>query len=38
MNYIYITNLNTFGSNVILTLKIMDLKNVALTKKLFIFM
>jgi hypothetical protein len=32
MNFFYITNLSTFGSNVFLTLKIMDFKNVALTK------
>ncbi len=32
MNFFYITNLSTFGSNAFLTLKIMDFKNVALTK------
>ncbi len=30
MNFFYITNLSTFGSNVLLTLKIMDVKNVTL--------
>jgi hypothetical protein len=34
----FITNLNTFGSNMFLTLKMMDFENVALIKKLFIFM
>jgi hypothetical protein len=38
MKIIYITNLNTFGSNVLLTLQIMDFENVVLTKKMFIFM
>jgi hypothetical protein len=32
MKIVYITNLSTFGSNVLLTLKIMDFENVALTK------
>ncbi len=31
-SFFYITNLSTFGSNVLLTLKIMDFENVALTK------
>jgi len=30
--FFYITNLSTFGSNVLLTLKIMDFENVALKK------
>jgi hypothetical protein len=30
---VFITNLNTFGSKVLLTLKIMDFENVLLTKK-----
>jgi hypothetical protein len=29
----FITHFNTFGSNVLLTLKIMDFENVLLTKK-----
>jgi hypothetical protein len=33
----YITHLSAFGSNMLLTLKIMDFKNVVLTK-LYIFM
>jgi hypothetical protein len=33
-----IINLSTFGSNVFLTLKTMDLKNVALTKVTHIYM
>jgi hypothetical protein len=32
MNFFYITHLNTFGSKVFLTFKIMDFENVALTK------
>jgi len=32
MKIIFIIDLNTFGSNVLLTLKIMDFQNVALTK------
>jgi hypothetical protein len=32
MKIIFITNLNTFGSKVLLTLKIMDFENVPLTK------
>jgi len=40
MRYIYIyiiTNLSTFGSNVFLTLKIMDFENLALTKVIHIY-
>ncbi len=33
----YITNLNTFGSNVFLTLKIMDFEILALTKVVHIY-
>jgi hypothetical protein len=36
MKIVFITHLNTFGSKVFLTFKIMDFKNVILTK-LFIF-
>jgi hypothetical protein len=32
MKIVFITNLNTFGSNMFLTLKIMDFENVVLTK------
>ncbi len=32
MKIIFITNLNTFGSNLFLTFKIMDFENVPLTK------
>jgi hypothetical protein len=32
MKIIFITNLNTFDSNMLLILKMMDFKNVALTK------
>jgi len=32
-----ITNLNTFGSNMFLTLKIVDFENVALTKVVHIY-
>jgi hypothetical protein len=32
MNLFFITNLSTFGSNMFLTLKIMNFENVALTK------
>jgi hypothetical protein len=35
--FFYITNLSTFGSNVLLTLKIMDFENVALTKVVHIY-
>jgi hypothetical protein len=37
MTIIFIIDLNSFGSNMFLTFKIMDFENVALTK-LFIFM
>jgi hypothetical protein len=37
MKSVFSTNLNTFGSNMLLALKIMDSKNVTLTK-FFIFM
>jgi hypothetical protein len=33
----FIPNLNTFGSNVVLTFKIMDFENVALTKIVLIY-
>jgi len=35
--YIYIYNLNTFGSNVFLTLNIMDFEKVSLTKFVHIY-
>jgi hypothetical protein len=38
MKIVFITDFRTFGSNVFLTLKIMDLKNVTLTKILHIYM
>jgi len=38
MNFFCIADLNTFGSKVFLTLKIMDLKNVPLTKVVHIYM
>jgi hypothetical protein len=37
MNFFYITNLSTFCSNKLLTLKIMDVKNVTLTKVVHIY-
>ncbi len=37
MKIVYITNFNTFGSNMLLTLKIMDFENVALTKVVHIY-
>jgi len=37
MNLFFIIDFNTFGSNVFLTLKIMDLKNVALMKIVHIY-
>jgi hypothetical protein len=37
MKIVYINDLNTFDSNVLSTLKIMDLKNVALTKVVQIY-
>jgi len=38
MKIVFITHLNTFGSKVFLTLKIMDYKNVILTKVVHIRM
>jgi hypothetical protein len=35
--FIYIINLSTFGSKVLLTLKIMDFENVHLTKNVHIY-
>jgi hypothetical protein len=35
--FIFITDLNTFGSNMVLTLKIMDFENVAITKVVHIY-
>jgi hypothetical protein len=37
MKIIFITHLNTFGSNVLLTLKIMDFENVASIKVVHIY-
>jgi hypothetical protein len=37
MNFLYITNLSTFGSNVFFSLKIMDFENVALKKIIHIY-
>jgi len=37
MKIVYITNLSTFRSNKLLTLKIMDLENVTLTKVVHIY-
>jgi hypothetical protein len=37
VNFCFITNLSTFGSNVFFTLKIMDFENVALTKFIHIY-
>ncbi len=37
MKIIFITNLNTFGSKVLLTLKIMDFENVPLTKVVHVY-
>jgi hypothetical protein len=37
MKIIFITDLNSFGSNMFLTLKIMDFENVALTKVVHIY-
>jgi hypothetical protein len=37
MKIVFITNLNTFGSKVLLTLKIMDFENVTLTKVVHIY-
>jgi len=38
MKFFFITNFSTFGSNVLLTLKIMDFENVTLTKVLHIYL
>jgi hypothetical protein len=38
MNFFFITHSNTFGSKVLLTLKIMDFENVPLTKIVHISM
>jgi hypothetical protein len=35
--FIFITDLNTFGSHMLLTLKIMDFENVAITKVVHIY-
>jgi hypothetical protein len=37
MKIIFITDLNTFGSKVFLTLKIMDFENVPLTKVVHVY-
>jgi hypothetical protein len=37
MKIVFITNLSTFGSKVLLTLKIMDFKSLALTKIIHIY-
>jgi hypothetical protein len=37
MKIVHTTNLSTFGSNLLLTLKIMDFENVALTKVVHIY-
>jgi len=37
MKIVYITNFSTFGSNMFLTLKIMDFENVALIKVVHIY-
>jgi hypothetical protein len=37
MKIVFITHLNTFGSKVFLTLKIMDFESVALTKIIHIY-
>jgi hypothetical protein len=37
MNFFFITNFNTFGSKVLLTLKIMDFENVFLTKVIHVY-
>jgi hypothetical protein len=37
MKFVFISNLNTFDSNMLLTLKIMDSKNVTLTKLIHIY-
>ncbi len=37
MNYYFLIDLNTFGSNVLLTLQIMDFENVTLTNVIHIY-
>jgi hypothetical protein len=37
INFIFTTDLSTFGSNMFLTLKIMDFENVALIKVIHIY-
>jgi hypothetical protein len=37
MRIVFVTNLNTFGSKVLLTLKIMDFENVPLTKVVHVY-
>ncbi len=37
MKVIFVVNMSTFGSNVLLTLKPMDVENVALTKIIHIY-
>jgi hypothetical protein len=37
IKFIFITDFNTFGSNVFLTLKILNFENVALTKVIHIY-
>jgi hypothetical protein len=37
MKIVFVTNLNTFGSKVFLTLKIMDFENVPLTKVIHVY-
>jgi len=37
MKIVFITNLSTFGSNVFLTLKIMDFENATVTKVVHIY-
>jgi hypothetical protein len=37
MKTIFITDLNTFGSKMFLTLKIMDFENVLLTKVIYVY-
>jgi hypothetical protein len=37
MEIVFMTHLSTFGSNFLLTLKIIDFENVALTKVVYIY-
>jgi hypothetical protein len=37
MKIVFITHFNTFGSKILLTLKIIDFENVALTKAIHIY-